>query len=138
MACHPYRGPRVVIHRRQFWLFKKDMLPWIEQSSNVRVVHGEALKDRFIGTVQEQALLARDPQVTLILLIQGHGDAKIRGVSRWEKISWTTMQSSEPQRSVFLLHTRQPARPQDATERQPTTSSLKHPHRFRTNASVRT
>lgn len=109
------------------------MLPWIEQPSNVRVVHGEALKDRFIGTVQE-----RDPQVILILLIHGHGDAKIRSVSRWEKISWTTMQSSEPQRSVFLLHTRQPARPQDATEPQPTASSSKHPHRFRTNAGVRT
>lgn len=40
-------------------VLEKDMFPWIKEARNVQVIHGEALKDQFIGTVQEQVLLVQ-------------------------------------------------------------------------------
>lgn len=41
-------------------MFDNNTLPWVGAAGNFRVVQKEVLKERFVSTVREQALFARD------------------------------------------------------------------------------
>lgn len=89
-------------------------MPFVESSGNLRVVSRDALKERFLSTVREQAALTVACQETLILLILGHGDSSSFGVylgGNVEESSKAIVTASEVRRvlpqnaSVTLLMT---------------------------------
>ncbi|QKX55187.1 uncharacterized protein TRUGW13939_02279 [Talaromyces rugulosus] len=59
----------------------KSMIPGIEQSGSLRVVSRNDLLGRFLSTLREQSLLAKNENQHLVVLVFGHGDSETFGVA---------------------------------------------------------
>ncbi|KAF7585886.1 hypothetical protein BBP40_009937 [Aspergillus hancockii] len=59
----------------------ENMLPGIEQSKSLRVVARNDLLERFLCTLREQSLLAKNENQHLVILVFGHGDEQTFGVA---------------------------------------------------------
>jgi hypothetical protein len=59
----------------------QSMMPGIEQSGSLRVVSRKDLLERFLSTLREQSLLAKNENQHLVILVFGHGDSETFGVA---------------------------------------------------------
>lgn len=59
----------------------ENMLPGIEQSGSLRVVSRNDLLERFLSTLREQSLMAKNENQHLVVLVFGHGDEETFGMA---------------------------------------------------------
>ncbi|KAJ9209573.1 hypothetical protein DTO166G4_8823 [Paecilomyces variotii] len=59
----------------------QNMIPGIEQSGSLRVVSRKDLLERFLSTLREQSLLAKNENQHLVVLVFGHGDLETFGLA---------------------------------------------------------
>ncbi|KAJ9301518.1 hypothetical protein DTO271G3_1653 [Paecilomyces variotii] len=59
----------------------QNMIPGIEQSGSLCVVSRKDLLERFLSTLREQSLLAKNENQHLVILVFGHGDLETFGMA---------------------------------------------------------
>ncbi|KAJ9250293.1 hypothetical protein DTO207G8_6218 [Paecilomyces variotii] len=59
----------------------QNMIPGIEQSGSLRVVPRKDLLERFLSSLREQSLLAKNENQHLVVLLFGHGDLETFGLA---------------------------------------------------------
>lgn len=59
----------------------QNTMPGIEQTDSLRVVSRKDLLERFLSTLREQSLLAKNENQHLVVLVFGHGDPETFGVA---------------------------------------------------------